>query len=67
VRRKEVDDTTGLERNLLDRGRSSGGKGFEKVTRWAHLLIVCGDWVWGNIAEREVDIYTLKEWIYYET
>jgi len=67
VRRKEVNDTTGLEWDLLYGGWSSGGKGFEKVTRWAHLLIVCGDWVWGNIAGWEVDIYTLKAWIYCET
>jgi hypothetical protein len=67
VWREEVNDTTWLERDFLDWSRSSGGKGFEKVTRWAHLLIVCGDWVWGNIAGREVDIYTLEAWIYYET
>jgi hypothetical protein len=58
VRRKEVNNTTGLKRNLLNWGWSSGGKGFEKVTRWAHVLIVCGDWVWGNIAIDDVDIYT---------
>ena len=43
MRRKEVNNTTGLEGNFLDRGWSSGGKGFEKVTRWAHVLIVWGD------------------------